>query len=264
MDELVPENGWLHTSQLSMHYLDWNRPSEGPGPRGGTAVLALHGLASSCHWYDLVIPHLADTHRCIALDQRGHGQTDQPAHGYDWQSLATDVSEALDQLGLDKVAVLGHSWGGYVALNVAARCPERVAKLVMIDGGFIDWTLWPGGDLGMVQEHIKAEGRGRHTGGVSRRTPRPASRVLERAARGNRDVDGPSGDRRFGERHPATRQPRSGARGDVERASVHRLQPGAVPHPHRAGRTQTGQRGLGILPCTSRHGSGCPGGNHGL
>ena len=141
---VTPQEGWLHTSKIRMHYLDWGGPPEGSGKRSEAVVLALHGLASSAHWYDFVIPHLVDTYRCIAPDQRGHGQTDQPSTGYDWQTVASDIVEALDHLGVEKVAVLGHSWGANVALSVAAKYPERVSKLVLIDGGFFDWTLWPG------------------------------------------------------------------------------------------------------------------------
>lgn len=143
METLTPKEGWIKTSQLNMHYLDWILPTTS-AEHTDTAVLALHGLASSCHWYDLVMPHLAGSHRCIAPDQRGHGQTDQPPTGYDWQSVATDIVEALDLLHLERVSVLGHSWGGYVALSVAAKYPERVSNLAIIDGGFIDWTRWPG------------------------------------------------------------------------------------------------------------------------
>ena len=49
----------------------------------------------------------------------------------------------MDALGLEKAAILGHSWGGNVAINVAARFPERVSKLAMIDGGFLDGLLLP-------------------------------------------------------------------------------------------------------------------------
>ena len=143
MPSITPSEGWLNISQIRMHYLDWGTPAQATR-QPGTGVLALHGLASSCHWYDLVMPHLAENYHCFALDQRGHGKTDQPNTGYGWETLARDVVDALDQLGLQRAAVLGHSWGGYVALSVAARYPERVSKLVLIDGGFLDWTLWPG------------------------------------------------------------------------------------------------------------------------
>ncbi len=144
MEKKTPIEGWLNTSQIRMHYLDWNFPSTASQNSSDTVILALHGLASSCHWYDLVLPHLANSYRCLAFDQRGHGMTDQPDNGYDWQTVATDVVEALDKLGIEQVALMGHSWGAYVALSVAAKYPKRVSKLVLVDGGFFDWTLWPG------------------------------------------------------------------------------------------------------------------------
>ena len=110
-------------------------------------VLALHGLASSAHWYDLVAPLLRDQCRIIAPDQRGHGQTTQVPTGYDWRTLALDIIGLMDQLGMDRATVMGHSWGGHVATAVAARFPERVNRLVMIDGGFMDGHLWPGATL---------------------------------------------------------------------------------------------------------------------
>jgi pimeloyl-ACP methyl ester carboxylesterase len=110
-----------------MRYLDWGG--------NGSPMLALHGLASSAHWYDLVAPHIKEEYRVIAPDQRGHGQTTQASSGYDWQSLASDIVELMDQLEIAEAAVLGHSWGGNVAVNLAARFPHRANALVMIDGG---------------------------------------------------------------------------------------------------------------------------------
>ena len=139
-----PPESWLHANGLRMNYLDWGIPPGRSEPATPTVVLALHGLASSCHWYDLVLPHLVDSYHCIALDQRGHAKTDQPSTGYDWRTLSTDVVQALDTLGVQRAVVMGHSWGGYVALSVAAIYPERVSHLVMVGGGFLDWTRWPG------------------------------------------------------------------------------------------------------------------------
>ncbi len=123
-----PKECWAQVGELRMRYLDWG----GEGP----PVMALHGLASSAHWYDLVAPLLRARFRVIAPDQRGHGQTTQAPTGYDWQSLAEDVVGLMDHLGFSQAAVFGHSWGGNVANNVAARFPQRVSNLVMIDGGF--------------------------------------------------------------------------------------------------------------------------------
>ena len=129
----IPSEGWLKLPGLNMHYLDW----EGVG----APVVALHGLASSSHWYDLVITHLMDGFRFIALDQRAHGKTDQPGMGYDWRTLATDVTEAMGQLGIEQATIVGHSWGASVALSVAALYPHRVTKLVLIEGGISNLRL---------------------------------------------------------------------------------------------------------------------------
>ncbi len=124
---------------LDVHYLEW-LPARDPQP---ATIVALHGLASSAHWYERLASRLSRYYRVVAPDQRGHGQTTQAPSGYDWQSLASDVGRFMDYLGLDRAAVLGHSWGGNVAINVATKLPERVSKLVMIDGGFLDGHLLP-------------------------------------------------------------------------------------------------------------------------
>ena len=124
-----PVEHWADVGDLRMRYLDWG----GDGP----PVVALHGLASSSHWYDIVIPLLRGHYRIIVPDQRGHGQTTQAITGYDWSTLSGDVARLMDHVGMDKAAVLGHSWGGNVATNMAALYPDRVNRVVMIDGGFL-------------------------------------------------------------------------------------------------------------------------------
>lgn len=129
---------------LEFHYLEWGGDGDGDTDTDGrTPLLALHGLASSGHWYRRVAPYLAGDYRIIAPDQRGHGQTTAAPSGYDWQTLAQDAVALLDYLGIGRIPVLGHSWGGHVASNLAARFPERVSRLVLIDGGFQDGGLLP-------------------------------------------------------------------------------------------------------------------------
>ena len=130
-----PEESWADVGELRTRYLDWGGD--------GLPVLALHGLASSGHWYERVAARLSPSYRIIAPDQRGHGRTTQAPSGYDWETLARDMVGLVDHLGLDQVAVLGHSWGGHVATNVAARFPQRVSRLVLIDGGFQNGRLLP-------------------------------------------------------------------------------------------------------------------------
>ena len=130
-----PEAGVVRLGELDVHHLDWGGD--------GDPVLALHGLASSGHWYRRVAPYLSADYRIIAPDQRGHGATTQAPSGYDWQTLAEDAVRLLDHFGFERAAVLGHSWGGHVSSNLAMRFPDRVSRLVMIDGGFQDGTLLP-------------------------------------------------------------------------------------------------------------------------
>ena len=135
--DFLPIERWADISELKVRYLDWG------GDR--YPLLALHGLASSANWYDIVAPLLRDKYHIYAPDQRGHGKTTSAHSGYDWQTLSQDLVELMDHIGLDKVSVMGHSWGGNVATNFAANCPDRVEKLIMIDGGFLDGRLFPGG-----------------------------------------------------------------------------------------------------------------------
>ena len=136
-----PMGKWTHVNGLDMRYLDWGGDGE--------PLLALHGLASSAHWYDIVARLLLHRYRIIAPDQRGHGQTTQAESGYDWHTLSDDLSALLDHVSAEipgfarPVAALGHSWGGHVVSNFAYHHPDRVRRIVMIDGGFLDGRLFP-------------------------------------------------------------------------------------------------------------------------
>ena len=103
-------------------------------PGEGTPVLLLHGLASSRRFWDLVVPGLAGL-SVLALDQRGHGDSERPDGPYDGATVVADALTALDALGLSRVVVVGHSWGASTALRLAATAPERVLAAVAVDGG---------------------------------------------------------------------------------------------------------------------------------
>jgi pimeloyl-ACP methyl ester carboxylesterase len=103
-------------------------------PGSGTPVLLLHGLASTRRFWDLVVPGLAGL-PVLALDQRGHGDSDRPQGPYDGEAVVADALTALDAVGLSRVVVVGHSWGAWTALRLAAAAPSRVLAVVAVDGG---------------------------------------------------------------------------------------------------------------------------------
>lgn len=134
------EDRWVELRGYKFHYRDWG----GPQPSGGGVPLVLlHGLASQSHIYDLVAPLLAKSLRVVALDQRGHGESGAPDSGYDFASVGADLAAFFDALGFRRAVIVGHSWGGNVALEFAATHPNRVAALVFVDGGFLDMQANP-------------------------------------------------------------------------------------------------------------------------
>lgn len=103
------------------------------GPADGPAVLLLHGWPQNWWMWRHLIPVLAGAgFRVLAPDLRGFGWSDAPPTGYRKDELARDVQALMDALGLEKVAVVGHDWGGYVAYLLAGWEPERVTKLVAL------------------------------------------------------------------------------------------------------------------------------------
>jgi pimeloyl-ACP methyl ester carboxylesterase len=99
----------------------------------GPPVLMLHGWPQ--HWYLWrdVIPLVAPHARVIAPDFRGFGWSDVPASGYEKDQLMRDVLRVLDELGIEKVSVAGHDWGGYVGFLLALEHPERVSSLLALN-----------------------------------------------------------------------------------------------------------------------------------
>jgi len=111
----------------------------------GEPVLLLHGWPE--HWYSWrdVVARLADTHRLVMPDHRGFGWSDAPGGGYHPEVFAADALALLDALGLERVAVIGHDWGGFAALMLALRHPERVTRLVVCNApqpwARLSWSL---------------------------------------------------------------------------------------------------------------------------
>jgi pimeloyl-ACP methyl ester carboxylesterase len=112
--------------------------------------LLVHGLASNARLWDGVAARLASyAHPVAAVDQRGHGLSDKPNHGYDFATLTDDLLAVLAQLdwGAGRSPwVAGQSWGANVVLELAVRHPNAIGGVVLVDGGtmelanrFADW-----------------------------------------------------------------------------------------------------------------------------
>jgi pimeloyl-ACP methyl ester carboxylesterase len=103
------------------------------GGSGGLPVVFIHSFAgSSEHWTDQ-LQHLRPGRRAVAFDLRGHGRSDARAdNDVAIEDLADDVGTVADALGLDRVALVGHSIGGLAAIAYAAANPERVAGMLLV------------------------------------------------------------------------------------------------------------------------------------
>ena len=102
------------------------------GENACTPVVFLHGYIDSWRSFAGVIEALRPGRRAIALDLRGHGDSDKPACGYAMQDFTLDLLLFMDALGLDKVNLVGHSMGSFIAQLFAASYPGRVERLVLI------------------------------------------------------------------------------------------------------------------------------------
>ncbi len=132
---LPDEDMTLQAGAVSLRVLRW---------RGvGTPILMLHGLNSNAWVWARVASQLRVQHDVFAVSLRGHGGSSAPDSGYDLLSTTGDIAALMKSLGLDRVHLAGHSWGGKVACHVAAHHPDRVASLLLADPA-------PPGDLNRV------------------------------------------------------------------------------------------------------------------
>lgn len=118
---------WLSSDGLRLAVYEWGDPD-------GRAILIAHGGFDFAGTLDVFAPLLADAGwRVVAWDHRGHGDSEH-AVLYSWGADLRDASHVLETLGPDPVAVLGHSKGGGIVLELAHACPHRLSHLVNLDG----------------------------------------------------------------------------------------------------------------------------------
>lgn len=120
----VPAGGGLR-----LHYCEWGDP-------GGRPIVLLHGITGHARTWDHLASALAPPLRVIALDQRGHGDSEDPADGdYRLASMVADLAAFADALGLDRFHVCALSMGGRVAIAYGGEHAARLDRLVIVDIG---------------------------------------------------------------------------------------------------------------------------------
>ena len=126
---VLPREDDVVVDGMRLHYLDW-------GSTEKPAILFLHGGALTAHTWDLCCLALREDYRCLALDQRGHGDSDWASDGdYSIAAQVADVRGFIDHLKLERFVLAGMSMGAINALAYAINHSERLSHLVIIDAG---------------------------------------------------------------------------------------------------------------------------------
>lgn len=127
--EFEVERKRIHTGELTLHFLDW-------GNRDAPIILLLHGIAQTAHSWDFIAIGLADYYHVVAIDARGHGDSDwSKTSDYSPAAHQRDLDHIVRQLAPNGVCVIGLSMGGRSAYTFAARRPDRVQSVVVVDAG---------------------------------------------------------------------------------------------------------------------------------
>lgn len=136
-DVVLPDHHYLAGGGLRLHYLDWGTPRR-------RAIVFLHGGGLTARTWDLVCLNLRTDYRCLALDLRGHGDSDwSAALEYGLGAQLGDLQAFTDRLGLDDFLLVGMSLGAMIAIAHAATHSSRLAGLVAIDAA-PPFSLGPG------------------------------------------------------------------------------------------------------------------------
>ncbi len=113
---------------LSVHVLEWSE--------AGTPLVLVHGFGNEAHIWDDFAPLVAPHYRTVAVDLRGHGDSDHdPERRYDYDCHVADLEAITAALGIERLVLVGHSFGGRTSMLFAAKHPERMAGLVIVDIG---------------------------------------------------------------------------------------------------------------------------------
>ncbi|QEQ00821.1 alpha/beta hydrolase [Thermosynechococcus sp. QKsg1] len=118
------QHQYLSVNQVRLHYV-----TQG----SGDLVILLHGFPEFWYSWRFQIPVLARHFKVVVPDLRGYNDSEKPAHGYDLDTLSQDVTALIQELGYERAHIVGHDCGGLIAWHVAARFPQRVQHLAVLN-----------------------------------------------------------------------------------------------------------------------------------
>lgn len=146
------------TNGIQLHY-----QSRGEGPD----IVLIHGVTSNLAvWYNGVLPVLSSEFRVTVYDLRGHGLSDLTPNGYTSRDMSEDLLGLFDSLAIQSAVLVGHSFGGAIALHFALLYPERVRGVAMLDSGLAcmrylriiqDWSGWENRPADMKERGLTME-----------------------------------------------------------------------------------------------------------
>jgi pimeloyl-ACP methyl ester carboxylesterase len=144
----VPANRRVKAGEVELAIREWN------GAR--LDFVLVHGLASNALTWELVAQGLsAAGHHVVAIDQRGHGQSEKPESGYGFDEVTADLRALIETMGLERPVLAGQSWGGNVVVDFASRYPDLTSGLVLVDGGLIDLSRRPGATWDTIKVDLR-------------------------------------------------------------------------------------------------------------
>ncbi len=118
---------------------------------GDPPILFVHGWCCSHHFWREQVPTFADNHRVVAVDLRGHGQSDAPDGSYTIDSFVDDLASLMQTIGLERPVVVGHSMGGLITLGLVTTRPELLRSAVLVDAPVQFFSGTPPGIAQFVQ-----------------------------------------------------------------------------------------------------------------
>ncbi|AKU25435.1 alpha/beta hydrolase [Geobacillus sp. LC300] len=101
----------------------------------GETIICVHGLTANSRYWDSVAERLVDSYRVLAIDLRGRGDSEKPKSGYNIRQHTEDILQVVNHLGLEKIIYMGHSLGALIGASFAATYPQRLSRLILVDGG---------------------------------------------------------------------------------------------------------------------------------